>query len=73
MPLQPVLESKSFTKWGLDFVGVINPNSSGGHQFILMATDYCTRWTEAQACKKTTSEVVILFLEEFIVTRFGVS
>lgn len=72
MPLQSVLESKPFAKWGLDFVGIINPNSSNGHQFILMITDYCTRWTKAQARKNATSKVVIHFLKEFIVTRFKV-
>ena len=70
MPLQPVLEARPFAKWGLDFVGFINPNSSMRHQFILTATDYCTRWTEAIATKRATSEVVIHFLEEFILTRF---
>lgn len=71
MPLQPMLESKPFAKWGLNFVGVINPNSSMRHQFILTAIDYCMRWTEAIATKRATSEVVIHFLEESILTRFG--
>lgn len=70
MPLQPVLETKPFVKWGLDFIGVVNPNSSAGHKFILTATDYCTRWTEALACKNEIAEVVIRFIEEYIVIRF---
>lgn len=32
---------------------------------------YSTRWIEAIATKKATSEVVIQFLEEYILTRFG--
>ena len=55
MPLQPVIEVKPFTKWGLDFIGPINPPSSGHHQYILTATDYCTRWTEAQSLKNCTT------------------
>ena len=26
--------------WGLDFIGQINPPSSKGHRFVLVATDY---------------------------------
>ncbi|GLJ23909.1 hypothetical protein SUGI_0454290 [Cryptomeria japonica] len=73
MPLQPVFEVRPFTEWALDFIGVINPNSSIGHKFILMATDYCTQWTEAIACRNATIEVVLKFIEEHIVTRFGMS
>jgi hypothetical protein len=47
MPLQPVFEIRPFTKWGLDFIGLVNPPSLIGHTFILIATEYCTRWTEA--------------------------
>ena len=32
---------------GLDFIGQINPPSSKGHRFVLVATDYFTKWTEA--------------------------
>jgi hypothetical protein len=38
MPLQPVLPDFPFSKWGLDFIGPINPLSSVGHIFILTAT-----------------------------------
>jgi len=51
MPLQPVVEVRPFAQWGLDFIGTINPPSSVGHRYILTATDYCTRWSEATACK----------------------
>lgn len=70
LPLQPVLELKPFAKWGLDFIGVINPNSSRGHKFILIATNYCTRWAKAKVCKNATLEVVKDFPEELIITRF---
>ncbi|HEX4851450.1 MAG TPA: transposase family protein, partial [Puia sp.] len=66
-----MIESRPFAQWDLDFIGVINPPSSAGHKFILTVTDYCTRWTEATYCKFSTTEVVIKFLEENIITRFG--
>lgn len=71
MPLQPVIEVRPFTKWGLDFIGMINPPSSAQHRYILTATDYYTRWSAAQALKFCTSDIVIKFLEENIITRFG--
>lgn len=33
--------------------------------------DYCTRWTEAIACKNATIEIILKFLDEYIVTKFG--
>ena len=36
-----------FSMWAMDFMGVINPPSSEGHKFILVATEYYTKWVEA--------------------------
>jgi len=33
--------------WALDFMGVINPPSSEGHKFILVAIEYYIKWVEA--------------------------
>jgi hypothetical protein len=44
MHLQPVLPDFPFSKWGLDFIGPINPLSSVGQVFILTSTDYFTKW-----------------------------
>jgi hypothetical protein len=46
IPLQLVLPDFHFSKWGLDFIGPINPPSSAGKFFILTAIDYFTKWTE---------------------------
>ena len=46
IPLQPVYEVHPFTKWGLDFIGLVNPPSSTRHAFILTAMDYYTQWGE---------------------------
>jgi hypothetical protein len=34
-----------FRGWGLDFINEIHPGSSKGHRFILVATNYFTKWT----------------------------
>jgi transposase InsO family protein len=61
----------SFQKWGIDFVGEINPHSSTQHKWILTATDYFTKWVEAIPTKRATESVVIDFLEDNILSRFG--
>ena len=61
-----------FQQWGLDFNGEFKDNSRNGYRWILTATDYFTRWIESIPTKKATKEVVVNFLEERIITRFGV-
>jgi len=72
MPLTPILAQISFEKWGIDFVGPIKPPSRNGRkQYILVATDYVTRWAEAVAIKADDAKTVAKFLYENIITRFG--
>ena len=70
IPLHPIWVYQPFSQWGLDFIGPINPPSNSGHKWILVATDYFTRWTEAVALKDATESSVVEFLDG-IVTRFG--
>ena len=56
MPLQPVLPNFTFSKWGLDFIGPINPPSSAGQVFILTSTDCFTKWTEVVPLKHSHDE-----------------
>ena len=53
-------------------VGEINLNSSKLHKYILTATDYYSKWTEAIPLKVINDTKVIQFLQWNIVTRFGV-
>ena len=46
-------------------------NSINGFCWILTATDYFTKWVEAIPTKTATEKVVIDFIEERIITRFG--
>ncbi|XP_059068317.1 uncharacterized protein LOC131858866 [Cryptomeria japonica] len=69
-PLQPIQVEQLFIKWGIDFIGAINPCSSEGHKWVLTTTNYFTRWTEVVALKEASESVVLNFYED-LVTRFG--
>jgi hypothetical protein len=53
----------------LDFIGQIHPPSSKGHCFVLVATDYFTKWTEAIPLKNMTHKEIIEFITEHIIHR----
>ena len=72
LPLKPIIIEGPFQQHGLNFIGLISPTSSAGHQYIITAIDYFTKWVEAKATKKTTSGVVCEFIKENILVRFGV-
>ena len=42
MPLNPQMVLTPFDKWGMDFIGPIDPPSNG-KSYILVCTDYLTR------------------------------
>eukprot|EP00253_Pinus_taeda_P004580 PITA_04580 len=71
LPLKPIHASGPFQQWGLNFIGETNPHSSGQHSWILMATDYFTKWIEAIPTRRADHNVVMKFLTENIFTRFG--
>ena len=63
MPLQPQVTFKPFDKLGMEFIGPINPPSKK-KQYIIVCTDYLTKWDETKAIKSTTEEKVAEFLRE---------
>ena len=70
MPLHPQVVLESFEKWAIDFVGPFNPPS---HQkdYILVCTDYVTKWVEARVVTRAIEQVVADFLFEEIFARYG--
>jgi hypothetical protein len=70
--LNPIIKSWPFRGWGTDLIGQINPPSSKGHKFVLLAIDYFTKWVEAIPLKKVTSENMVEFVKEHIIYRFGI-
>ena len=53
-------------------IGQIYPPSSKNHKFILVATDYFTKWVEAIPLKSVTSKEMIEFVKEHIIYWFGI-
>ena len=70
--MNPIIKPWPFRGWGIDMIGQINPASSKGHQYILAATDYFTKWVEAVPYRKVSSQDVIAFVKEHIIYRFGI-
>ena len=52
-------------------VGPVNPPSRG-YIWILLATEYFTKWAEVVPLQKATGGAVVNFIKENIIVRFGV-
>ncbi|KAL3686673.1 hypothetical protein R1sor_009247 [Riccia sorocarpa] len=71
--LSPLFAGRPFQKWGIDYIGEIHPPTrQTGHQYIIVATDYVTKWAEARSFPRATGASIIQFLQENIISRFGV-
>jgi hypothetical protein len=60
--MNSIVKPWPFRGWGLDFINEIHPGSSKGHQFILVAMDYFTKWTEVVPLSNMTHREVISFV-----------
>ena len=56
----------------MDLIGKIYSASSNGHNFILVGTNYFTKWVEAIPLKKAKHKDVIEFIKEHIIHRFKI-
>ena len=45
---------------------------SFGYLYILVAIDYVSKWVEAIPCKKNDHKIVLKFLKENVLSRFGI-
>ncbi|MDW3502811.1 hypothetical protein NQ272_27010, partial [Escherichia coli] len=69
MPLQPQVTFVLFDKWGMEFIGPINPPSKK-KQYIIVCIDYLTKWAETKSIKAATEEKVAEFLRENVFYKF---
>ena len=68
---QPIPVGGPFERIGIDFVGKL-PNTRGGNAYVLVVTDYLTKWAEAFAVPNQSSDIVAQYLLEEIICRYGV-
>ncbi|GKV12333.1 hypothetical protein SLEP1_g23490 [Rubroshorea leprosula] len=69
--LHPIVKPWPFRGWAIDLIGKVYPPSTRGHSFIIVTTDYFTKWVEAKPMKKVDQTDIIKFLKEEIIHRFG--
>jgi len=70
--MNPIIKLWPFKGWGINLISQIYPPSSKGHKFILVATNYFTKWVEAILIKVVMSANMIEFVKEHIIYRFGI-
>lgn len=54
----------------MDFIGPIHPPSKQ-KKYIIVCTDYLTKWVETKAVKAPKGEKVAKFLRENVFYKFG--
>ena len=69
----------SYTTWplhglsqsGVDVIGRIAPKASNGHEYIIVAIDYFTKWVEAASYSMLKAKHVAWFIKNNIICRYG--
>ena len=70
MPLSMNLATQPFEKWEIDFVGPISPAAINSQaRYIIVATDYFTKWAEAKATRKADARSTAKFLYEQVISH----
>jgi len=68
--LHPIPVGKPFEKIGIDFDRPL-PLTNNGNKYIIVATDYLTKWPEASATSAADANTVVEFIYENIICRHG--
>jgi IS30 family transposase len=55
----------------MDLIGKVRPTSKRKNCFVIVVTDYFTKWVEVKAYKDVTESDVIQFIKEMMIHRFG--
>ncbi|KAJ8632913.1 hypothetical protein MRB53_026249 [Persea americana] len=68
--LSPLSSPWPFAQWGLDIVGPLH-RTPGSKRLLIVATDYFTKWVEAEPLSSLTELDTKNFVWKNIITRFG--
>ena len=72
MPLRPIMATRAFSKWVINFVGPSKPPAKNTHaEYIIVDVDYLTKWVEAKSAIKNDVRTTTKFLYEYVFTRYG--
>ena len=69
--LNPLSSPWPFAQWGLDIIGPI-PKAAGNKRYLLVSTDYFTKWVEAEPLTNIRDMDAKRFVWKNIVTQFGI-
>ena len=69
--LNPISSPWSIAQWGLDLVGPL-PRAPGNRQWLIVASDYFTKWVETESLTHITDTDSKKFVWRNIITRFGI-
>ena len=72
MPLYPSHAQELFERWGLDFIGPLKVSRTRRCRYIVVATEYLTKWVEACALPDNSAVSTTKFIYEQIFTRYGI-
>ncbi|KAL6315950.1 hypothetical protein AAG906_013784 [Vitis piasezkii] len=70
-PVCPISSPWPFAQWGMDIVGPL-PAAPAQKKFLLVATDYFSKWVEAEAYASIKDKDVTKFVWKNIICRFGI-
>ena len=68
--LVPVKVGGLFECWGIDILGAF-PTSSDGNRYIIVATEYLSKFAEIAAVPKADKFEVSKFIDQRIIFRYG--
>src|SRR4051812_10657764 len=68
--LNPIKVGEPFERIGIDFVGPLE-RTRKGNKYILVMTDYLTKWPEAEAMRETSAKNVVEFIYKRVICVHG--
>lgn len=69
LPVHVSLPLIPFEKWGINYIEEVHPKSSKGMAYIVVVTEYLTKWAEAKAMQTDTAANAAVFLYENIISN----
>ena len=69
-PLHPIKANRPFELIGIDCVGPL-PETDNKNKYIIVMTDYFTKWPEAAAVQDIKATTIAKFLYDFVFSRYG--